>query len=208
MHRYDSTKILSEYTEKIEINWLKRIGFLTGEQRRTVVEWNRIWSDPFRVYFETGAINDSSPYNPFNQHLLRNDYLRLVYRLPDGVHDYSISITTMYCNYGGFRYWFSCPGCGRRVGVLYLRSGLFTCRHCSNIVYESQRIGGRQKAVGRIISIPELKECEDKVKRPYYAGKTTRKYRSYLRLVMKARNAYRTAVINSLPKGVSISDFA
>lgn len=42
------------------------------------------------------------------------------------------------CNYGGTRPWFQCPRCGRRVAVLFLRSGLFRCRKCSGVVYGSQ----------------------------------------------------------------------
>lgn len=42
------------------------------------------------------------------------------------------------CNYGGTRAWFGCPGCGRRVAVLYLRRNGFACRHCQRIAYASQ----------------------------------------------------------------------
>jgi len=42
------------------------------------------------------------------------------------------------CNYGGVRPWFGCPGCSRRVAVLFLRSNGFGCRHCQRIAYASQ----------------------------------------------------------------------
>jgi hypothetical protein len=42
------------------------------------------------------------------------------------------------CNYGGTRPWLRCPRCDRRVAVLYMRSGLFSCRKCSAVVYASQ----------------------------------------------------------------------
>ncbi len=54
--------------------------------------------------------------------------------------EYHVAIEWMDCHYGGRRAWFRCPvvGCGRRVAVLY--SGrVFACRHCCNLVYESQR---------------------------------------------------------------------
>jgi hypothetical protein len=42
------------------------------------------------------------------------------------------------CNYGWFRSWFLCPGCGRRVAVLILGGKLFLCRHCYGLKYCSQ----------------------------------------------------------------------
>ena len=40
--------------------------------------------------------------------------------------------------FGGDRYWFSCPGCDRRVAVLYGAAVRFLCRHCYSIRYSSQ----------------------------------------------------------------------
>lgn len=54
--------------------------------------------------------------------------------------EYHVAIEWTDCHYGGQRAWFRCPvaGCGRRVAILY--SGkVFACRHCRNLVYESQR---------------------------------------------------------------------
>ena len=42
------------------------------------------------------------------------------------------------CNYGGFQKWFLCPGCGKRVAILYGPGKYFLCRHCYNLVYASQ----------------------------------------------------------------------
>jgi hypothetical protein len=50
------------------------------------------------------------------------------------------------CHYGGWRSWFGCPRCGRRVAVLYLRSGAgFVCRKCGHVSYRSQS----EDAIGR-----------------------------------------------------------
>jgi hypothetical protein len=56
-----------------------------------------------------------------------------------------IPITTTPCFYGGVRYWFLCPAavdgvlCENRVGMLYLppAAGVFACRHCYGLTYES-----------------------------------------------------------------------
>lgn len=49
-----------------------------------------------------------------------------------------IALSTTVCNFGGKRYWFTCPKCKLRVGVLYCPEGhsLFECRNCKNLKYE------------------------------------------------------------------------
>ena len=49
-----------------------------------------------------------------------------------------IDLTKTRCNYGGNRYWFNCPRCGKRVGALYRKplSLLFLCRLCQNLTYQ------------------------------------------------------------------------
>ncbi len=41
------------------------------------------------------------------------------------------------CNYGGKRIWSLCPGCGKRVAILYGAGKYFLCRHCCNLTYET-----------------------------------------------------------------------
>ena len=56
--------------------------------------------------------------------------------------EYQVWLDWKPCNYGGRRVWFLCPTseCGRRVAKLFLgRSGRFTCRHCNQLAYSSQR---------------------------------------------------------------------
>lgn len=40
--------------------------------------------------------------------------LTLEYKLKDRLYHYSIQLTTMPCHYGGLRYWWLCPKCGKR----------------------------------------------------------------------------------------------
>ena len=49
-----------------------------------------------------------------------------------------VNITWTSCNYGGYRPWFLCPKCYRRVAILY-GGKYFLCRHCHNLAYESQK---------------------------------------------------------------------
>src|SRR5687768_6494646 len=52
----------------------------------------------------------------------------------------TVSLVSTVPNYGGLRWWFLCPRCGRRVGRLHLRPGLFACRACHNLTYESAQM--------------------------------------------------------------------
>ncbi len=56
---------------------------------------------------------------------------------------YFIHFESTPCNYGGKRWWFLCPDCGRRCRILYLPSNqvYFSCRVCHNLSYESQQEG-------------------------------------------------------------------
>lgn len=43
--------------------------------------------------------------------------------------------------FGGVRWWFLCPACGRRAAILYARFGReeFLCRHCHGLTYQSSQ---------------------------------------------------------------------
>jgi hypothetical protein len=53
--------------------------------------------------------------------------------------DQPIALQSTRPNYGGARWWFTCPGCHRRAGRLYLPSGVrfFACRRCYDLTYRS-----------------------------------------------------------------------
>ncbi len=50
-----------------------------------------------------------------------------------------ISFDRTQCNYGGYRTWFLCPRCWKRVALLYGAGKYFLCRHCYNLTYASQQ---------------------------------------------------------------------
>lgn len=56
---------------------------------------------------------------------------------------YPVRLTATAPRFGGRRWWFLCPlpGCGRRVGKLYLPLGAtgFGCRHCYYLTYRSSQ---------------------------------------------------------------------
>jgi hypothetical protein len=52
-----------------------------------------------------------------------------------------VYLTETYPNWGGVRYWFVCPYCGRRIAKLYLpyNGYYFKCRTCYDLTYVSCR---------------------------------------------------------------------
>jgi len=69
-------------------------------------------------------------------------YIRLYYtwRKTEKL-DYKVFLMKTSPNFGGFRYWFSCPSCGKRARKLYAppNLGYFFCRTCQNLTYTSCR---------------------------------------------------------------------
>jgi hypothetical protein len=91
-------------------------------------------------------------------------------------YDYKVSLETTPCYFGGVRYWFACPSCYQRVGVLYLPPGntYFRCRHCNNLSYLSRnrcRIG----EFGH--TSREIDRLRGEIKRWTWGGRPTRKVR-------------------------------
>lgn len=81
------------------------------------------------------------------------DRIILSYRCHRGHDDwvdehYPVQLSWTRCGMGGERPWFICPtqGCGRRVALLY-SGGLFSCRHCRDLAYPSQREASSDRAV-------------------------------------------------------------
>ena len=71
--------------------------------------------------------------------------IRLMYTTPPAEgrrsdFNYRVYLDTTPCNYGGERWWFRCPSCGRRCRILY-GGPEFTCRVCRDLTYRSQQEG-------------------------------------------------------------------
>ena len=108
-------------------------------------------------------------------------------------YDYKANLTTTTCNLGGVRYWFVCPlskggvYCGRRVAKLYKApgAGYFGYRHCYNLSYESRNESrlGRFGQLGYLLKAErQMEELSGQIKRDFYNGKPTKKYRRLLRM--------------------------
>ena len=72
---------------------------------------------------------------------------RVRYRYGSEKIAFEIRLQTTKCNYGGKRWWFTCPlkGCDRRVAKLYLSGPYFGCRHCHDLTYRTCQRSKRSK---------------------------------------------------------------
>lgn len=124
--RYSTRSTTDEYRQ-LDIRDLERKGLLkpTGW---TTLTWR-----------SNGEISGTITIFPrFDGVLLKYNYR---HRSEDWQHkEYNVSFDSTPCHYGGERRWFICPAsqCSRRVAILYL-AGLFVCRDCLHLSYESQR---------------------------------------------------------------------
>lgn len=176
---YDNKKTVEESNE-LCIFRLKKWKLLQG-YCRTGITWTRRLSGNVS---SAEIVVDATCEQP---------YVRLIYtitRQRDGStedYDYPIQLAQTRCYFGGLRYWFLCPHCGRRSGKLYRRptGKIFLCRICNDLTYESRNESriGRPGGIGYYLVLDrQIEELQQKAKRRYYAGKPTRKYRRILKL--------------------------
>ncbi len=176
---YDNKKTVEESTE-LCIFRLNRWGLLKG-WHSTNLTWTRRLGGS---QSSAGLVVDVTGSEP---------YARLYYtitRYRDGSkqdYDYSIGLVKTPCHWGGVRYWFLCPQCGRRVSKLYRKplGEMYFCRICNDLTYESRnetRLGRRGQIRHFLAAERQMRELESKLKRRFYAGKPTRRYRRVLKL--------------------------
>ena len=66
----------------------------------------------------------------------------------------AIVIERLPMNFGGRRWWFSCPKCERRCGRIYLppARSRFGCRSCYNLTYRSCNLSRQDQSLYRYIA--------------------------------------------------------
>ncbi len=183
-------KTEADYLKKIEASFLRKHGFFNGWRSDSIV-WTSNWDG------KKTSVGISSSTTSDDKHI------RIYYTQTDNDtgeekdFDYKIPLVTTPCRYGGKRYWFKCPWyknsvyCGRRVGVLYKDGDYFACRHCYDLTYSSRKENRRYRYYPLFNTIQletKIEELEEKIKRPYYAGKPTQKQRQLEKL--KERKLY------------------
>lgn len=159
----------ADYTRQINVYELLRDGFL---KRDISSGYGWVYQGKIMNRLRIKSFLSNVPHL-----LLQYDGFKL--RFPN------IDLTTTACRFGGKRYWFVCPMCRKRVGVIYFRSEYNACRECSYLTYETRKLSGKWKWAGKIVSVEEVKSALNRAKRKYHKGLITRKYTRYRRLQLK-----------------------
>jgi hypothetical protein len=87
----------------------------------------RIRAEADHVILDYRSLNDGGEWQPMN---------------------YPVTLEWTPCKLGGRRVWFLCPGCGRRVAILF-GGAIYACRHCHNLAYQCQREPDDDRAIRR-----------------------------------------------------------
>jgi hypothetical protein len=134
----------------------------------------------------------------------RGGLLRLSYTLTNGWTDrkedidQQINLTTTSCNLGGYRYWFRCPSCNKRVGCLY-GDKRFLCRKCNDLIYRSSL--NSNSSFSYFAKMFDYEEKAEKIykgvrRQKFYNGKPTRRYKRYMKYMQKANQGASKALIS------------
>ena len=175
---YYSRKATADESCRLTMSYLRKRGMLTREESFEKITWTSSMTGKETAVLLAVYITDE----PF---------AILMYSVTDREGkktDYKdeVSLVTTPCNFGGVRYWFGCPSCGRRVGVLYLAPGdvYFRCRHCNNLSYHSRNNCSTAKFG---VTSREIDKLRSEIKRWTWRGRPTRKVRRLHALERKMR---------------------
>jgi len=174
---YYHRKATADESCRLKMSDLKKDGMLSG-----CVSGTRVWTSS-RTGKTTNIIGLAVD-------VTNEPHAKLTYTVTDKQgnktdYDYEVSLLTTPCYYGGVRYWFGCPHCGRRIGTLYLAPGdvYFKCRHCNNLSYRSRSRSGIELwgHIGR-----QIESLRGQIKRWTWRSRPTRKARRLQTLERKA----------------------
>ena len=108
--------------------------------------------------------------------------LKITYRKRKQI-SYVIDVEKLPCNYGGFRSFFKCPLCRKRMRFLYFaEKSIFLCRGCLNLSYKSQRLRPTERYYHMSNKVKELVKqkggsLENYQKPPHIHAKTFKNLR-------------------------------
>jgi len=176
-------KTTTDECHRVDVWYLHREGLLTPGH------WFSLrWS---RAGKETGSIAGSVEGNHRLERVL---FLYRHRRGPgnewESVHE-PVSLDWTACHFGGARPWFICPGagCGRRVAILYGEGRYFLCRHCYDLVYESQRENEMHRALRRAQAIRERLGGSANMTKPFPEKPKGMHHDTYMRMFWEHHEA-------------------
>ncbi len=172
-----------EAAKRVELPWLRKQGCFPqgGGTSNRHIHWSMNGEPTGNISVHLDTWN--APYS-----------IEFTYRIrPHGEAEwrdmsFKFPLGRLPCRFGGFKWFVRCGlyrggvYCGRRARVLYQAGHYFGCRHCADLTYDSCNESKffKYHPIGRIF---KAEEVEEKLKRWFYRGKPTRKYRRYLKLM-------------------------
>ena len=156
--------------------------FREQQSRQSILVWRR----------RKGGVHSSVGYSLTWQPVAQ---LTLTYTLtPTGGESCevvnTVALESTPCQYGGMRWWFTCPICKQRIGVLYYRravlvhSAEWACRHCHDLTYSSaqeahvlDRGGGPYRAYG--YALDRFWKAKEKALKHHWGLKAEEAWRAY-----------------------------
>lgn len=142
--------------------------------------WKLSSSELFKNSGLWADISNGGEIFAFISYRYREGYKKyIIIKFPNSSIMQTVYLTDTQCNLGGERFWFLCPDCNKRVGVLYLcELGYFSCRLCLSLVYESQRKNYRKKSYNFLKPFDnyfKANDLSDQLKRFSYRSRPTKK---------------------------------
>ncbi len=133
----------------LDTAWLRKRKILGQPLEIFSIEWKH-WTETNFIKRKEHC-NKVSAYYRHSEHPTLRLYYQTVMSFEDGrasqeySHEETIKLESTPCNYGGCRWWFIAPCCGRRVRVLYINQKMGDiqrmtpqCRNCLELHYASQ----------------------------------------------------------------------
>lgn len=178
MRYYYHSKATADASCKLRMSDLRKRGMLLSGETTGKMSW-------------TSSMRGTSTTLLLLVDVADEPFALLMYSVTDregNKTDYNdkVSLVTTPCNYGGERYWFSCPDCWSPVAVLYLAPGdvRFRCRHCNNLSYNSRN----RCMIGEFgHTSRQIDALRSEIKRWTWRGRPTRKVRRLHALERKMR---------------------
>lgn len=175
--RWDS-KETTESQRRVDIRYLRREGYLecgsSGE-----LAWKYRGEHSGSICFEVKA-----------------GLMILTYRYSHNGDEWDsieqcISLDRTPCNFGGYRIWFRCPRCAKRIEILYGAGKYFYCRHCYCLNYASQHEGRLDRLMRKIAKIRERLGVSDSYSMPILYKPKNMHYKTFQRMKREADDADR-----------------
>ncbi|MBI4591965.1 hypothetical protein HY733_00770 [Candidatus Uhrbacteria bacterium] len=178
-------KTTCEEAKQLPISFLKKRGFFGYGPKSGDIRWSIADSQTGSIDLSVDAAHQAvrCSYTVSDENGEKHDY------------DYAIPIVRTSCFFGGSRYWFSCIGCKKRVGILYAGRRYFLCRTCLNFCYESQLTThtGTMGFYIRFIHLDTSRQNGFQTRTKLFRRRPTKRYERWLRKHDMIRDVARSA---------------